>query len=81
MSPPLRIVFMGTPDFAVPSLQSLLDGPDQVVAVVCQPDRQRGRGKILSPTAGQNPGRTARASGAPARVGAQGAFFPADQST
>lgn len=48
MSLPLRIVFMGTPDFAVPSLQSLLDGPDQMVAVVCQPDRQRGRGKILS---------------------------------
>ena len=49
MSGPLRLVFMGTPDFAVPSLQALLDGPDQVVAVVCQPDRQRGRGKILSP--------------------------------
>ena len=49
MSAPLRIVFMGTPDFAVPSLQSLVDGPEQVVAVVCQPDRQRGRGKVLSP--------------------------------
>lgn len=49
MSAPLRIVFMGTPDFAVPSLQALLDGPDQIVAVVCQPDRERGRGKILSP--------------------------------
>jgi len=49
MNAPLRIVFMGTPDFAVPSLQSLLDGPEQVVAVVCQPDRQRGRGKVLSP--------------------------------
>jgi methionyl-tRNA formyltransferase len=49
MSAPLRIVFMGTPDFAVPSLQALLDGPDRVVAVVCQPDRGRGRGKILSP--------------------------------
>jgi len=49
MSQPLRLVFMGTPDFAVPSLQALLDGPDEVVAVVCQPDRQRGRGKILSP--------------------------------
>ncbi len=49
MSAPLRIVFMGTPDFAVPSLQALLDGPEQVVAVVCQPDRQRGRGKVLSP--------------------------------
>lgn len=49
MSVPLRIVFMGTPDFAVPSLQTLLDGPNPVVAVVCQPDRQRGRGKVLSP--------------------------------
>jgi methionyl-tRNA formyltransferase len=49
MSPPLRIVFMGTPDFAVPSLQALLDGPDQVVGVVCQPDKARGRGKVLSP--------------------------------
>jgi len=49
MSAPLRIVFMGTPDFAGPSLQALLDGPEQVVAVVCQPDRERGRGKVLSP--------------------------------
>jgi len=49
MTAPLRLIFMGTPDFAVPSLQALLEGPDQVVAVVCQPDRQRGRGKILSP--------------------------------
>ena len=49
MSAPLRIVFMGTPDFAVPSLQALVGGPDQIVAVVCQPDRERGRGKILSP--------------------------------
>ena len=46
---PLRILFMGTPDFAVPSLQALIDGPDQVVAVVCQPDRRRGRGKKLQP--------------------------------
>jgi methionyl-tRNA formyltransferase len=49
MSAPLRIVFMGTPDFAVPSLQALIEGPNQVVTVVCQPDRQRGRGKVLSP--------------------------------
>jgi methionyl-tRNA formyltransferase len=49
MSVPLRIVFMGTPDFAVPSLQALIKGANQVVAVVCQPDRQRGRGKVLSP--------------------------------
>jgi methionyl-tRNA formyltransferase len=40
---------MGTPDFAVPSLQALLDCPDQVVAVVCQPDRRKGRGKKFCP--------------------------------
>ncbi len=45
MSMALRIVFMGTPDFAVPSLQALVQGEDTVVAVVCQPDRPRGRGK------------------------------------
>ncbi len=49
MSEPLRIVFMGTPDFAVPALQALLDSPDQVVAVICQPDRKKGRGRKLSP--------------------------------
>lgn len=47
--PPLRIIFMGTPDFAAASLQALLDGPDQVVAVVSQPDRPKGRGRKLSP--------------------------------
>jgi methionyl-tRNA formyltransferase len=46
----LRIVFMGTPDFAAPILRSLLQGPDQVVAVVSQPDRAKGRGKKVSPT-------------------------------
>lgn len=49
MTGPLRIVFMGTPDFAAASLQALLDGPDKVVAVVSQPDRPKGRGKKLSP--------------------------------
>ena len=49
MSDPLRIVFMGTPAFAAPSLQALLDCPDQVVGVVCQPDRRQGRGKKLCP--------------------------------
>ncbi|CAK8715343.1 MAG: methionyl-tRNA formyltransferase [Candidatus Electrothrix sp. AW2] len=49
MSDPLRIVFMGTPDFAVPSLHALLDCPEQVVGVVCQPDRKQGRGKKLCP--------------------------------
>lgn len=49
MSSPLRIVFMGTPYFAVPSLQGLLDGPDEVVGVICQPDRRQGRGRKLCP--------------------------------
>lgn len=38
-----RIVYMGTPDFAVPPLEALLDGPDEVVLVVTQPDRPKGR--------------------------------------
>lgn len=46
---PLRIIFMGTPDFAAATLQALIDGPDEVVAVVTQPDRAKGRGKKLTP--------------------------------
>jgi methionyl-tRNA formyltransferase len=42
-----RVVFFGTPDFAVPTLQALIDGPDDVVGVVCQPDRPAGRGQKL----------------------------------
>lgn len=46
----LRIVFAGTPDFSAQLLNSLLeDGRHQVVAVYCQPDRPRGRGKKLAP--------------------------------
>jgi methionyl-tRNA formyltransferase len=42
-----RVVFFGTPEFAVPTLQALIDGPDEVVGVVCQPDRPAGRGQRL----------------------------------
>ncbi|MBW2328955.1 MAG: methionyl-tRNA formyltransferase [Deltaproteobacteria bacterium] len=49
MNESLRIIFMGTPDFAVPTLQALIDSPDQVVTVICQPDRKKGRGRKLSP--------------------------------
>ena len=47
----MRIVFMGTPDFAVPSLEALLKSDDHVVGVVTQPDRPKGRGQevIFSP--------------------------------
>jgi methionyl-tRNA formyltransferase len=44
-----RIIFMGTPDFAVPSLNALLQGPDRVVAVVSQPDRPKGRSRRPMP--------------------------------
>ncbi|MGE4313228.1 MAG: methionyl-tRNA formyltransferase [Pseudobdellovibrionaceae bacterium] len=40
----LRIIFMGTPDFAVPALQALIDSPHQVIAVYSQPPRPKGRG-------------------------------------
>ena len=44
-----RIVFMGTPDFAVPSLTALIDSDYELAAVVTQPDRPSGRGKRLTP--------------------------------
>ncbi len=44
----MRIVFFGTPDFAVPSLRALMTGPDDVVGVVCQPDKPAGRGQRLT---------------------------------
>jgi methionyl-tRNA formyltransferase len=43
----MRIVFMGTPEFAVPSLEALLRSDDHVVGVVSQPDRPKGRGQQL----------------------------------
>jgi methionyl-tRNA formyltransferase len=46
----LRLVFAGTPEFAVPGLQVMLDGPDQVLAVYTQPDRPAGRGRQLQPS-------------------------------
>ena len=45
----MRIVFMGTPEFAVPSLEALLKSEDQVVGIVTQPDRPKGRGHRLAP--------------------------------
>ena len=46
----LRLAFFGTPEFAVPSLERLLEGPHPIVAVVSQPDRRRGRGRRVSPS-------------------------------
>ena len=44
----MRVVFMGTPEFAVPSLEALLKSGEQVVGIVTQPDRPKGRGQQLS---------------------------------
>lgn len=45
----MRVIFMGTPDFAVPSLEALLT-KHEVVLVVTQPDKPKGRGKKMVPT-------------------------------
>lgn len=44
----MKIIFWGTPDFAVPSLKILLDNNHQILAVVTAPDKERGRGQKVS---------------------------------
>ncbi|RKO67293.1 methionyl-tRNA formyltransferase [Desulfofundulus salinus] len=46
----MRVVFMGTPDFAVPALKGLVGAGYPVVGVVTQPDRPKGRGKKIQPS-------------------------------
>jgi methionyl-tRNA formyltransferase len=46
----MRIVFMGTPDFSVPALCALVDAGHEVIAVVTQPDKPKGRGKEVQMT-------------------------------
>ncbi|MCI6498427.1 MAG: methionyl-tRNA formyltransferase [Lachnospiraceae bacterium] len=46
----MRVVFMGTPDFAVPVLEALTESKHEVVAVVTQPDKRKGRGKEMQYT-------------------------------
>ncbi|MFC5271931.1 methionyl-tRNA formyltransferase [Adhaeribacter terreus] len=48
MNKPLRIIFMGTPDFAVPTLQTLVENGQNVVAVITAPDKPAGRGLKLN---------------------------------
>jgi methionyl-tRNA formyltransferase len=45
----MRLIFMGTPDFAVPCLEKLLDAGHEVAAVFTQPDKPRGRKQELTP--------------------------------
>ncbi len=46
----MRIAFMGTPDFAVPTLDALIAAGHDLAAVYCQPPRPAGRGKALAPS-------------------------------
>ncbi|MEI6707406.1 MAG: methionyl-tRNA formyltransferase [Methylococcales bacterium] len=46
----MKIIFAGTPEFAVPSLQSLIDSDHEICAVYTQPDRPSGRGRQLHPS-------------------------------
>lgn len=46
----MKLVFWGTPAYAVPSLEALVEASHQVLAVVTQPDRRRGRGGSLMPS-------------------------------
>lgn len=45
----MRILFMGTPDFALFSLRALVESGEQVIGVVTQPDKPKGRGYTLTP--------------------------------
>ncbi len=44
----MKIIFMGTPDFSIPSLKTLLESRHDILAVVTAPDKQRGRGRKVS---------------------------------
>ena len=46
----MKVLFWGTPDFAVKSLKALIESNHQVVGVVTQPDKPRGRGQKIQPT-------------------------------
>ena len=45
----MRILFMGTPDFALFSLRALVESGENIVGVITQPDKPKGRGYTLTP--------------------------------
>jgi methionyl-tRNA formyltransferase len=47
----MKIIFFGTPEFAIPSLRALLEANEDLVGIISQPDRPKGRGHRLSPPA------------------------------
>ena len=61
----MRVIFMGTPEFSVPALQSIVEAGHQVVAVYSQPPRAAGRGQKPRPSPVQA---AAEALGLPVRV-------------
>lgn len=46
----MNLVFLGTPEFALPSLKALYDSEHKILAVICQPDKPRGRNQLVTPT-------------------------------
>jgi methionyl-tRNA formyltransferase len=64
----MRLAFMGSPEFAVPTLQALHDAGHEIAAVYCQPPRPAGRGQALQPSPVQ---RRAEALGLPVRTPAR----------
>ncbi|MGV7220829.1 MAG: methionyl-tRNA formyltransferase [Nitrospinales bacterium] len=46
----MKIIFMGTPDFAVPTLEKIHQSPHELLAVITQPDKPKGRGRTLQPS-------------------------------
>src|SRR3990167_8286286 len=46
----MKVIFAGTPDFALPALQALVESAHEIVAVYTQPDRLAGRGRHLQPS-------------------------------
>jgi methionyl-tRNA formyltransferase len=50
VTPPRRLVYLGSPEAAVPPLRALVESGFEIVLVVSQPDRKRGRGATLTPT-------------------------------
>ena len=44
----MKIVFMGTPDFAAVALKSLIDAGHEITMVITQPDKEKGRGKGIA---------------------------------
>lgn len=46
----MKIIFFGTPVFSLPSLKAILNSKEEVLAVVTQPDKKKGRGRIITPS-------------------------------